>query len=224
MLLEALTVRQQARRDKMLEYTRRQGKAYTLQASVLALLVQKYKYCRSCGALVTRSRRIYLLYWYKSTNTDAAVAHSYPEIGMHTLQATISAKMQRVKQVLSLLAFTGTKVQLLTQRQARQIEKLDAEAEEEEDEFAHLEEDEELEMKINGGGALGAVAPLLHLCCSSVAALLHVCCTSLHLFAPLLHLCCTSVAAAACSVEVEMKIGLEMQINGGGALGARYLR
>jgi hypothetical protein len=44
MLLEALTVRQQARRDKMLEYTRRQGKAYTLQASVLALLVQKYKY------------------------------------------------------------------------------------------------------------------------------------------------------------------------------------
>jgi hypothetical protein len=45
--------------------------------------------------------------------------------------------MQRVKQVLSLLAFTGTKVQLLTQRQARQIEKLDAEAEEEVSAFAH---------------------------------------------------------------------------------------
>jgi len=68
---------QQVKRDKLLEYTRRQGKAYTLQA-------------------------------------------------------TISAKMQRVKQ----------------------IEKLDAAAEEEAEEYAHLEEDEELEMKINGGGEL----------------------------------------------------------------------
>jgi hypothetical protein len=107
--------------------------------------------------------------------------------------------MQRVKQVLSLLAFTGTKAHLLTQCQARQIEKLDAEAEEEEEEFAHLEEDEELEMKINGGGALGAVASLLQICGSSVA-------------------------AAACSVELEMKIGLDLQINGGDALGARSLR
>ena len=61
----------QARRDKMLEYTRRQGKAYTLQA-------------------------------------------------------TISAKMQRVKM----------------------IEKEDRAAEEEAEEFAHLEEDEELELRI----------------------------------------------------------------------------
>jgi len=65
------------RRAKLLEYTRRQGKAYTFQG-------------------------------------------------------TIAAKMQRVKQ----------------------IEKSDAEAAEEAEELAYLEEDEERELKLNGGGAL----------------------------------------------------------------------
>jgi hypothetical protein len=41
--------------------------------SLLALLVQKYKYCLGCPQ--RRRYSVYLLYWYKSTNTDAAARH-----------------------------------------------------------------------------------------------------------------------------------------------------
>jgi hypothetical protein len=46
--------------------------------SLLALLVQKYQYWR-CSPSVSRDRRrysVYLLYWYKSTNTGAASTES----------------------------------------------------------------------------------------------------------------------------------------------------
>jgi hypothetical protein len=41
--------------------------------SLLALPVQKYKYCWGCPQRHRYS--VYLLYWYKSTNTDAAGRH-----------------------------------------------------------------------------------------------------------------------------------------------------
>ncbi len=82
--------------------------------SLLALLVQKYKYGRSwrksCSC-VSRTLggkcrySVYLLYWYKSTNTDAAGAvYAYIEAEVMHLPVTNSGrgggrKKKRVKRV-----------------------------------------------------------------------------------------------------------------------------
>jgi hypothetical protein len=54
------------------------GEEALQHATLLALLVQKYKYRREirAGPQARRpfSTLLYLLYWYKSTNTDAAGA------------------------------------------------------------------------------------------------------------------------------------------------------
>jgi hypothetical protein len=91
-----------------------------LVRSFLALLVQKYKYCLAEGATGARQEReearVYLLYWYKGTNTDAEGAAGALGQEREEARGQDQVRVRRNIHHPYFACFTGTHVQILTQK------------------------------------------------------------------------------------------------------------